>query len=112
MTSAGISGGFFEALVNSLILGAFFVLALELVFRVAPRTGAATRYLCWWMALLAVVVLPVFTSTSGGEHSPPKGYVARTILPTSGHNPNDGRIERDRKNQQEDDEERERGVSE
>ncbi len=41
--------------------------------------------------------------TQGGEHSPPKGYVARTILPTSGHNPNEGRLERDRKNQQEDD---------
>ncbi|PCJ65727.1 MAG: hypothetical protein COA73_02205 [Candidatus Hydrogenedentota bacterium] len=41
--------------------------------------------------------------TQGGEHSPPKGYVARTILPTSGHNPNVGRIERDIKKQQEDD---------
>ena len=30
--------------------------------------------------------------TQGGEFSPPKGFVARTILPTSGHNPNDGRI--------------------
>lgn len=33
--------------------------------------------------------------TQGGEHAPPHGYVARTILPTSGPNPNDGRIERD-----------------
>lgn len=33
--------------------------------------------------------------TQGGEHSPPHGYVARTILPISGPNPNDGRIERD-----------------
>lgn len=33
--------------------------------------------------------------TQGGEHSPPKGYVARTILPTSGPNPNIGRRERD-----------------
>ncbi|MFM1921070.1 MAG: hypothetical protein RLZZ303_2704 [Candidatus Hydrogenedentota bacterium] len=33
--------------------------------------------------------------TQGGEHVPPHGYVARTILPTSGPNPNDGRIERD-----------------
>ena len=27
--------------------------------------------------------------------SPPPGFVARTILPTSGHNPNDGRLKRD-----------------
>lgn len=33
--------------------------------------------------------------TQGGEHAPPKGYVARTILPTSGPDPNEGRIERD-----------------
>ena len=37
--------------------------------------------------------------TQGGEHSPPKGYVARTILPTSGPDPNIGRIERDREEQ-------------
>ncbi|MEO7677813.1 MAG: hypothetical protein ABIV39_13720, partial [Verrucomicrobiota bacterium] len=34
--------------------------------------------------------------TQGGEHSPPVGYVARTILPTSGPDPNIGRIEGDR----------------
>jgi hypothetical protein len=33
--------------------------------------------------------------TQGGEFSPDPGYVARSILPTSGHNPNDGRIQRD-----------------
>ena len=43
------------------------------------------------------------TVTQGGEHTPSKGYVARTILPTSGPNPNDGRIERDRREQQEGD---------
>lgn len=37
--------------------------------------------------------------TQGGEHSPPRGYVARTILPTSGPDPNIGRIERDREEQ-------------
>ncbi len=37
--------------------------------------------------------------TQGGEHSPPKGYVARTILPTTGHDPNIGRIENDREDQ-------------
>ncbi|HQB02837.1 MAG TPA: two-component regulator propeller domain-containing protein [Candidatus Hydrogenedentes bacterium] len=30
-----------------------------------------------------------------GDHRPPKGYVARTILPTDGKDPNEGRIERD-----------------
>ena len=37
--------------------------------------------------------------TQGAEHSPPPGFVARTILPTSGHNPNEGRIEGDIRNQ-------------
>jgi hypothetical protein len=37
--------------------------------------------------------------TQGGEHSPPPGYVARTILPTSGRDPNQGRIEGDIRNQ-------------
>jgi len=40
--------------------------------------------------------------TQGGEHSPPKGYVARTILPTDGPDPNIGRIERDREDQKTD----------
>jgi hypothetical protein len=33
--------------------------------------------------------------TQGGVHSPPKGYVARSILPTSGPDPNKGRVEGD-----------------
>lgn len=37
--------------------------------------------------------------TQGGEHSPPKGYVARTILPTTDRDPNIGRIEGDREEQ-------------
>ena len=40
--------------------------------------------------------------TQGGEHSPPKGYVARTILPTTGPDPNIGRIEGDREEQKSD----------
>ncbi len=36
------------------------------------------------------------TVTQGGKHSPPRGYIARTILPTDGPNPNDGRLENDR----------------
>lgn len=36
------------------------------------------------------------TVTQGGSHSPPRGYIARTILPTDGPNPNDGRLEQDR----------------
>lgn len=34
--------------------------------------------------------------TQGCGHAPPKGYVARTILPADGPDPNAGRIERDR----------------
>jgi hypothetical protein len=34
--------------------------------------------------------------TQGGSHSPPKGYVARTIRPADWPDPNIGRIERDR----------------
>ncbi len=35
--------------------------------------------------------------TQGGQPSPPPGYVARTILPTQGPDPNAGRIESDRR---------------
>lgn len=41
--------------------------------------------------------------TQGGEHSAPKGFVARTVLPTDGPNPNDGRLENDIKEQKEGD---------
>ncbi|MDA7667694.1 hypothetical protein N8611_01675, partial [bacterium] len=37
--------------------------------------------------------------TQGGEHSPPNGYVARTIRSTTLPDPNIGRIERDREQQ-------------
>ena len=37
------------------------------------------------------------TVTQGGTHPAPPGFIARTILPTSGHDPNEGRVERDRK---------------
>ena len=40
------------------------------------------------------------TVTQGAAHSPPPGYVARTVLPASGPDPNVGRIERDRQEQQ------------
>ena len=36
------------------------------------------------------------TVTQGGEHSPPLGYVARTVVPTNGRDPNRGRLEHDR----------------
>ena len=36
-------------------------------------------------------------ATQGGSHPAPRGYVARTILPTGGHNPNTGRLEQDRR---------------
>jgi len=35
--------------------------------------------------------------TQGGAHPAPPGFVARTILPTSGPDPNQGRLERDRR---------------
>ena len=41
--------------------------------------------------------------TQGGEHSPPPGFVARTIIPTDGPDPNKGRLERDIRKQKEDD---------
>jgi hypothetical protein len=40
--------------------------------------------------------------TQGGDHSPPKGYVARTIRPVEWPDPNIGRIEGDRAKQKED----------
>ncbi|HOZ46406.1 MAG TPA: hypothetical protein PLO37_14905 [Candidatus Hydrogenedentes bacterium] len=41
--------------------------------------------------------------TQGGEHPAPKGFVARTILPTSGPDPNVGRIEGDREQKEKND---------
>ena len=35
--------------------------------------------------------------TQTGERKPPKGYVARTILPTDGPDPNEGRLENDKR---------------
>jgi hypothetical protein len=43
------------------------------------------------------------TVTQGGSHPAPPGYVARTILPTSGPNPNDGRVARDKKTKENED---------
>ena len=40
--------------------------------------------------------------TQGGPHSPPKGYVARTIRPVDWPDPNVGRLERDREEQKSD----------
>ena len=41
--------------------------------------------------------------TQGCEHSPPKGYVARTILPIDRPDPNVGRLERDQREREEGD---------
>lgn len=41
--------------------------------------------------------------TQGGPHSPPKGFVARTIRPMDWPDPNRGRLEADRREQQEGD---------
>ncbi len=40
--------------------------------------------------------------TQGGSHAPPKGFVARTIRSTDGPDPNDGRLEADRREQRRD----------
>ncbi|HDP33895.1 MAG TPA: hypothetical protein ENN29_02160 [Candidatus Hydrogenedentes bacterium] len=41
--------------------------------------------------------------TQTGEIKPPKGYVARTILPTDGPDPNEGRLERDKRHREQQD---------
>ena len=41
--------------------------------------------------------------TQGGSHSPPKGYIARSIRPASGPDPNAGVLEGDRREQQQGD---------
>jgi len=41
--------------------------------------------------------------TQGGDPSPPKGYVARTVISTEHPDPNSGRVERDRRKRDEDD---------
>ena len=43
------------------------------------------------------------TVTQSGSHPAPKGYVARTILPTDGPDPNEGRMERDQRGRDEGD---------
>jgi len=43
------------------------------------------------------------TVTQGGSHPAPPGFVARTILPTDGPDPNEGRMERDARRQEEGD---------
>ncbi len=43
------------------------------------------------------------TVTQGGSHPAPSGFVARTILPTDGPDPNAGRLERDRRKREEED---------
>jgi hypothetical protein len=40
--------------------------------------------------------------TQGGTHSPPKGYIARTVRPAELSDPNIGRLERDREEQKRD----------
>ncbi len=42
------------------------------------------------------------TVTQGGSHPAPPGFVARSILPTSGRDPNPGRVETDRRKRVED----------
>lgn len=84
MTAVGLLGGFFGSLVNSLILGTALVVAVEFVFRVAPRTSAATRYLCWWMVLLAVVGLPFLASPSKGEGGRPLDQILEPTSSTEG----------------------------
>lgn len=39
--------------------------------------------------------------TQGGAHPAPPGFIARTILPTSGHDPNRGRLARDKREKRE-----------
>lgn len=41
--------------------------------------------------------------TQGGDHSPPKGYVARTVLPGDGPDPNIGRLESDKRHKETED---------
>jgi hypothetical protein len=40
--------------------------------------------------------------TQGGAHSPPKGYIARTIRPVAWPDPNEGRLEQDKQAQERD----------
>ncbi|MBI4602662.1 MAG: hypothetical protein HY721_11955 [Planctomycetes bacterium] len=43
------------------------------------------------------------TVTQGGVHPAPPGFAARTVLPTDGPDPNAGRLERDRREKEQDD---------
>ncbi len=49
------------AVVNGAIVSVFLAAAVWLLLRIAPRRllNAATRYAIWWMALIAVIALPL-----------------------------------------------------
>lgn len=46
--------------------GLLLVAILQLVLRALPRVNAATRHLAWWIALLTILLLPVFTGLGSG----------------------------------------------
>jgi hypothetical protein len=61
-----------------------------------PMAKRRARAAFWALRFLGDV-------TQGGEHPAPPGFVARTILPTSGPDPNAGRLEHDRRTRETED---------
>ena len=61
--------------------GSALALLVTFVFRVSHTINASTRYLLWWITLVAVLALPWAGGLGGVEHALPLGIVAS--VPTS-----------------------------
>lgn len=65
-------------MLDALWQGALVIVATLLVVRFVPIANAKTRYVIWWVALLALVAVPIATSTVRLPFSPMR-------LPTAGN---------------------------
>jgi TonB family protein len=68
-----------DALLNGLWQGAFIVLVAALITIFVPKRHAATRYAVWFLALLALLILPVVTLW----HPDPQIAVTPPVIITS-----------------------------
>lgn len=81
-------------LLNSLWQGAAITALIWLMLKVLPRPSSATRYGIWWIALLAVALLPLRTLLpTGTSHPAPRDTLITkpdsqiTLIPTTPHAP-------------------------
>src|ERR1700728_3369610 len=82
-------------LLNSLWQGAAIAVLIWLMLKVLPRLSSATRYGIWWIALLAVALLPLRTLLPAGtSQAVPRDPIITkpdsqiTLIPAAPHAPN------------------------